>query len=96
MSELILPTPHQVLIGWIIFLLVWLYTQNIWLLDLIDESLDRIACQTSGRLEWFIRLIQTHFDCQKCVTFWLTLTITLNPLLALTLAWIANITSNKK
>lgn len=78
-----------------IFLIVWLYTQQHWLLKPIDKKLDQIASRLGKLPEKAIRLFQEAIDCHKCLSFWTILIFTQNLFLALGFAWLAHITYKK-
>ena len=78
-----------------IFLIVWIYTQQKWILKPVDQKLDKIASKVGGFPERVIRLFQEAIDCHKCLSFWTILIATQNLFLALGFAWLAHITYKK-
>jgi hypothetical protein len=73
-----------------LFLIVWFYTKQTWLLKPVDRQLDKWASKSSPLLERIIREFQNAIDCHKCLSFWTILILLQNPLLALGFAWIAS------
>lgn len=86
---------EQITLAVQIFLIVWLYTQQKWILKLIDKKLDQIASRLGKFPEKAIRLFQEAIDCHKCLSFWTILIATQNFFLALGFAWLAHITYKK-
>lgn len=68
-----------------IYFSCWFFTSFEPLQELINQIFQRIKLNNFTNMIWII------LGCQKCLTFWLTLLLTLNPLTAFILAAIAQI-----
>lgn len=84
-------------VGFAIWLFVWMYLQitplQMYLDDLYDNLIysDRIP----GLIMQFISLLYIAIDCHKCLSFWLILILTGNPIIAISFSILASLMPSK-
>jgi hypothetical protein len=85
-------------VGFATWLFIWMYLQitpiQMWLDNFYDNLIysDRIP----GLIMQFISLVWIAIDCHKCLSFWLILAFTQNPIVAIGFSFLASLMQKNK
>ena len=91
-------TPEVLLLATQIFACTWIFTLNTWWQELLADLYINFI-ETWRPRPVFQRFFDYYYEiisCHKCLTFWTTLIITGNPIVALLFAWAASFTPHSK
>jgi hypothetical protein len=85
-------------VGFALWLFIWMYLQitplQMWLDNLYDNLL--YSQKIPGLLMQLISLVWIAIDCHKCLSFWLILIFTGNPIVAIGFSVLASLMQKNK
>jgi ABC-type Fe3+-siderophore transport system permease subunit len=86
-------TTTALLSGVSLFLIGWILTHSEWFQNALDEAFDWTTAKfiKYGVNLWLLNQLYIVLGCQKCLTFWIVLCFTWNPLIALGCAYAAHL-----
>lgn len=75
------------------FLITWLLTHVEWYTNFMDWLFEKLFmfCWKSPLATWLLNQAYILVGCPKCLAFWTILIMTWNPILAIGVAYIANL-----